>query len=127
MKMKRNLAVRIMSICLAGLVGLGALGGGIYAIVTGSQNTSQQSDATPLFMYDDTIYLVTGETLEELPDKGEMVQVENVINSNVVPVNNGDANFGSVGDTYILLGEDMYYSFGGNYHICQPVGTRPVE
>ncbi len=126
MKMKRNLAVRIMSILLASLVGLGALGSGLYAIFSGSK-PAQQDEATPLFMYNDTIYLVTGETLEVLPDKGEMIQAENIIKPNVVPVQNGDANFGSVGDTYILIGEDMYYSFDGAYHVCVPVSTKPVE
>ena len=127
MKMRKNLAVRIMSILLAGLVGVGALGGGIYAIVSGSKPTSQQSENLPLFMYNDTVYLVSGEASTELPGGGEMIEVKNVIKPNVVPAQNGDANFGSVGDTYILVGDDMYYSFDGAYHICQPVSTRPVE
>ena len=125
--MRKNITVRIMCILLAGLVGIGALGGGIYAIVSGSKPTSQQSENLPLFMHNDTLYLVSGETVTEIPDEGEIIEVQNVIKFGVVPVQNGDANFGSVGDTYILVGDDMYYSFDGAYHICQPVSTRPVE
>lgn len=115
-----------MSICLAGLVGLGALGSGIYAIVSGSKQTSQ-SEATLLFMHNDVIYYITGESIAELPGEGEVIEVKNVINPNVVPTENGDANFGSVGDIYILVGEDMYYSFADAYYICVPVITKPVE
>ena len=125
--MRKNLTVRIMCIVLAALVGVGALGGGIYAIVSGSKQPVQQTENTALFMYNDTLYLVTGEIIEALPAEGETTVVEKVIKPNVVPVENGAANFGSVGDEYILIGEDMYYSFDGAYHICTPVSTKPVE
>ncbi len=124
--MKRNVAVRILCIVLAVLIGAGALGGGLYTIFTSSAQRTVED--TPLFMYNDQLYLVTDETVQAIEEENRTVVVESRIDDNVIPQQNGESNFCPVGDSFVYTeGGDLYYLDSGDYRLCIPVTTDPEE
>lgn len=124
--MKRNAAVRILCIVLAVLIGAGALGGGLYAVFTGS--SQQNTGDTPLFMYNDQLYLVTDQSVQAIEEENESVEVESRIEANVIPQKNGESNFCPVGENFVYTESgDLYYPYNGAYLLCIPVTTDPEE
>lgn len=124
--MKRNVAVRVLCIVLAALIGIGALGGGLYTIITSSAQKS--AEGTPLFMYHDQLYLISDEIVQAIEEENQTVTVESRIDDNVIPQQNGESNFCPVGDSFVYTeGGDLYYPDEGGYRLCIPVTTDPEE
>ncbi|MBC8560969.1 hypothetical protein [Fumia xinanensis] len=122
--MKRNVAMRIFCIVLAVLVGAGALGGSLYAVFSGS--SQQNSGGTPLFMYNDQLYLVTDQSVQAIEEKNQTITVESRIKDNVIPQKNGESNFCPVGDIFVYTdGGDLYFPYNAAYLLCIPVTTNP--
>lgn len=124
--MKKNAAVRVLCVILAALIGVSALGGGLYALLSGV--SQQDSGGTPLFRYNDQLYLVTDQSVQAIEEENQNVFVESRIEENVIPQQNGESNFCPVGDSFVYTeGGDLYYPYNGAYLLCVPVTTSPEE
>jgi hypothetical protein len=124
--MKRNVAMRVFCIVLAVLVGAGTLGGSLYAVFNGS--SQQDSGGTPLFMYNDQLYLVTDQVVQAIEEKNQTISVVSRIKDNVVPQKNGESNFCPVGDIFVYTDSgDLYFTYNDAYLLCIPVTTNPEE
>ena len=97
--MKKFIALVLVLVCVLGLVACGAK----------EQTTPNTPNATiPSIMYEGNLYKTTGKQIPAEVDETDIVgNISSVVPLSQFPTNDGEANFGQVGDPYALTADGL--------------------
>lgn len=118
----RKKTVQITSIVLVALMVLGVIWSGI-ATIMGSRSAAAAT-YPPLLRYQDAFYMVTGETVDTLPEGSwTPVEAQVVGDQETLPLEEGTCNFGEGTVQFQINEEGAVYcgTSDGKWLVCQQV------